>query len=429
MYYSIAHASLPVNLTRSLPKTLTKPSKPVSSSRHSHSASDTDIVLRQLKTSKPRSFKPCPSKPPAKASSAPSPTSRSQYYIGSQAAHNYLKAIRWYEGILDEIVRWNPELRQKHNLSLKKINRLISSVKHKVEDLMTLNSVMASSPEDLSLASLHEIITGRETKKRVQEDGLHLWKLNYARVISNYLAETPRGSDQLDASPLLMVWLMDRFVAGNLRLLHVATGKCVTAREVFNDATLRRGTAEEFWVLVREIIDGEAEDKKPTLTDVELNQLRDAYAESNLAVAHRIVKQRQANFYDLGKGRWHLEDIIVYDATDGSEPGSHWLYDDMLYERADREYILGHRDIERRIVLNAIKGSWWTNWSSLQSGLDELTKQHKKRMHEARAKLENLLADTSEDRRSHLIRKMQKERYLYLALVKNRPWLIEFLSR
>lgn len=44
---------------------------------------------------------------------------KAQYYIGSQPAFQYLKAVRWLEQVRLEIIEKNPSLRHKHDLTIR----------------------------------------------------------------------------------------------------------------------------------------------------------------------------------------------------------------------------------------------------------------------------------------------------------------------
>ncbi len=346
---------------------------------------------------------------------------KAQYYVGSQAAFNYLKAMRWYEQVREEILQANPVLEQKFDLSVKRVAWLVLAMGDVLQLVLELVAARASSPGSFSLASDHEIVTpGLPSRWREipePDPSCHQWEINWPGCLGELLSDLVPGVSVVSH---LRKWLEERFQDSELQLTHVVTGQSVSYAQFCGEANLRQGDEGHMWLEADNYLEeGESE----ILNAAEISLLRQAEAANDVVAAHSLL-QRIA--IDELRGNWENLKQWLNDAWEnGYEEIEYFLYDMQLYHRAENEYTLGLTETERRILLNFVHDFCvhGCKRGSPQSLVDEMTEHLRLSLRRSAERLK--VPEYVSDNEPQIFRHRE---YLCRAIHQNKKWLIDFLS-
>lgn len=359
---------------------------------------------------------------------------KSQYYVGSQDAFRYLKAMRWYEKVREEILNANPVLAQKFDLSVQMVAWLVFAIRDQLAPILDFAATKVSSPRSLSLTSVHQVnapVALHPLEENVTE---HIWTINFSDWIGRFLAHLPHLADRIDTSNRLHRRLKRQFYSGVLHPIYVSTGEAVSYQRFCEDVIFRKGDKDIFWYMVEDYLSSKDAHTKLLKGDRRILRLRSAFLKRNLVTAHHIMQREEINDKkNVESVQLFVEHIMPGSSAALRSDGYLYLYGfDDLYRRAEREYTLGLIEVERRILLSYVyqyQGEdgridsplTFVNMLFNRCRLDINSGQH----------TVDDLRRYGGHYRSRLISSehhLQKNRYLLRALHQNKKWLIEFLS-
>ncbi len=358
---------------------------------------------------------------------------KAQYYVGSQAAFNYLKEMRWYEQLREEILRLHPTLKEHYDLTVRKTAWFAHALKSFLKYELELASLKASSPDNDLLDTEHLVIfpTDKKEEKTLLGFNYHeyVWSVNYAEQIGHFLQEML--SDQQEQVweeehvEALSAWVHNNFLSGNIQPILDATGEPVSYHTLVSDDRFRSNiSADDNWDSVSALIDLGF---KNLYTDQECDDLRQAQQNRDCQTAHLILQSIKIRYHIDCNHPLKIQSLQNEWRAEVTQ-ADYWLFDSELYERSEREYTLGLREIERRIALNEIHNQT-ADIDSPRDAIDMLIADSKQFLQRSMGRLrehqENRVPRFIIERTAYLV---AKYRYLYLALHQNRKWLIEFLS-
>lgn len=341
---------------------------------------------------------------------------KSQYHIGSFRAFKCLKARRWIEEVLLEIRTRHRQIFEKHNLTLGQVCWLVLTAQIVLSRMLQGVSARISTPTCCSLGSDHEVAPLDLHPYRGASVGeqTRIWSVKFPEVLSGFLNIVHPGISDEEVRLMLFSFLSQAFQNGRLAVQYVQTGEEVTYREFCRNLKYRGGSEENAWIWSDTLINCNLGDE--LITDEQRNMLRQALRRRDLPSAHPILQaaeiRRLADLFIVGAGEWSENSLAADD----------WLYDENLYERAEREYTLGYTTIERQILLNEIR-KWESEAYTCPPDVfvSMLTAHLRSDITERERKIRTL---RSSNELFHYKRKLRKKRYLFTALQQNRPWLI-----
>ena len=365
---------------------------------------------------------------------------KAEYYIGSQDAFKYIKAMHYYEQLQIEVREslgtGTPTLRD-----IMALNRRLSIM---AQLALCLISVQFSTPDDLSISAEHVVrnLTIPEYDKGVPDIWpCHYWRLDMAQLLRALVdASQLAGNFQGEVS-------LPRSVFGFLSvfknvpfLIFEATGQRVSLQNVIDNPELRRGTEEGFWLNCESSCSlyehGEHEEDEDDSLSEDYLRLAEGFARRDIVLCHQIFQQMQMVSCDNEETLWddertEKEDNLTRLFHVSKEEEHYLLAGSELFNRAEKEYTLGCLDVERRIAISYIycfsQGQGYRSIDSLVSAAYKSTLERIHRINNLLKTFETL--ESAHPIVQHEERSRRYYQYLRLAILQNRRWLIEFLAR
>ncbi len=349
---------------------------------------------------------------------------KSEFSIGSLNAFKYLKATRWLEDLLRQIHARNPALTERHNLTIPVVAWFVLTTKSLLGRLLQITSARVSTPENCSIGSEHVFApldlhpygdVGIQPHTRV-------WLIDYATLITFFLTCVPRGLGAEATQRLLFGFLSYLFESNWIPIRSARTEEYVRYSEFCKKSEYKGGGTRNAWVWADYLATLDEE----LITDEERVILEKALDRQDLPVAHPILQRAEIK---------HILETPFSGMDEGpccSPVTEDWLYDTNLYDRAEREYTLGHVHIQRGIVLSEVHK--WTNgnneFPSPGEFVDQLIANQFEKIRRSADRMSQFRAMNAPPHQAkEEERILRKRRYLYTALRQNRPWLVQFLSR
>lgn len=355
---------------------------------------------------------------------------KAQYLVGSQEAHRYLKSVRYYESVCDAVKKasgWDLTVKQ----VVKATEALFTASKLFVDFI----SIKKSKPDDFSLAAdlLHGFVkpTMIELERKVSDyflkSGDFVWTIDPIPVfvvICNAYEKNEFDFSTLSAKSLFNFLLT---IGRRIKfLIFLKTGEKLSGIDIARNARFRSSNGYTLEGAVTLAIDPSLQDENdPNL--MLKRRLKKVWDQNNLILCHRILKKiKLKNFLE--------ENILMHSRDEGSLSTEEYSFlhnIDNLYERAVREYTLRTIAVERQISLGLVyEFADYLSENGAVPVVDMAIKWQLKLRDGSKKRLAEL---TKYNAPSSIIgdeKKLHERRcYYYLALRKNRPWLIEYFSR
>jgi hypothetical protein len=355
---------------------------------------------------------------------------KAQYGVGSQDAFKFLKAMRAHEEFIDRLCQGASFPRP----ALKAISLFLETATPLIRDVLRLICIRRSNTENLSLTSHPEINTSFFTGQFVrayeppygEACNETYWALNFLMLVRNYLniAWMEEKTDALYDMVFLHSFLNKTNEALPFLVLE-RTGERVTLADFAREDRFHQGNEKDFWELEVEcMLDCEVCDEDE---DVLLNSIRKGFETRNLQACHRFSRA-----FQLGREQYRLSQALLRKLKDNAMPEEYefLLAGGEIFGRAEREYTLHTYETERRIALCVA----YRFLEHLSEGAEVLVKTATDQILESRKGVVDTLNHLAELNAPNVImesqRKLYRQRcYEYLALRKNKRWLVEFFSR
>ena len=363
---------------------------------------------------------------------------KAQYYVGSVNAYAYLRAVRWLDEVREGIVAVDSNVLKTHDLSDQMLDSLTGMTKKFLSVLLSLIPVEISTPECCTLLVFNDVsFDGSEfmpsEHRSVDYSGMVFsWTLP-TRDLSDFLAKVLR-TGFLNQFPqkfprYLCAHLSQAFRSGALSV-RSSTGERFFYSD-YCEYIKRVGSNEPDYFVNGVFADLDADKDVPFMTDSQRIAFRRFVDDCDLVAAHPFLQEFYIqSFKEMEAG--FVEGFLASSEIRGFSPEDA-LYDPCLYERAMHEYTLGHTDVERRILLNALRDVMSQGLAcdgSIEERLDDFYEYYKNRVSKSFGLLQKALSMNAP---SGIIWKqrdiLQRVRYILVAILQNRPWLKAFLAR
>lgn len=364
---------------------------------------------------------------------------KSQYYVGSQDAFRYLKAMRWYEQVRQDILRANPSLAQKFDLSVKMVAWWVRAICRVLQHVLDCEVIKVSIHAKVALERGNHVITPFEESEIVEQLRLsgdyNMWTLDFPACLVAFMTDSL--SAEIDNGLLIALakWLRKNFRNGRFCPIFTESSQPVSFSQFRSDKKFRNNDEHDFWIAAHEMLDDAIECENHIFTPADhlllsraedANDIRPAYS----LLQKLLMRDKRGQFQ-------HFKYQLLSDFKSSSCAADRFLYSSRLYLRAEHEYTLGSIEVERRIALNDIhsfdlKGMFPTPTDLVEAILN----QRLSTIHTIRNRLrfysdiirtdgvhELLSTQVSNDERT-----LKHFQYLYRALHQNKKWLIDFLS-
>jgi len=347
---------------------------------------------------------------------------KERYLIGSQDAHNYLKIQRSLEILCEEI---NKDPRVKRKLKVSEASNFRSGVVKTLNLILQALAAKFSTVKDLSACSGHTVAENfsKENLKCFEGSDEYFWEVDVKLILRAFLKKFPPGFNEPWNSNWQKLLVAFFFKGPGFKLrcfTSPATKRLISCEDFVIEPALRKSTKKLFWNWVKIQLDTGSLSKKKFVV------LKKALSQKDILLAHKVIRH---DALEAAHGHFiHL----VKDANSGGVPDEEfWLLSNpsKLFERAEREYTLGTFIVERRIALGEISASFSLG-DSPEKTVDFCIERLLKHREAAKKSLaEIILLNAPKSILQHAQILVRKRNYIFLALKKNRKWLIDFLSK
>lgn len=358
---------------------------------------------------------------------------KAEYFIGSLNAYYYLKARNYLEQLRAKIIERTPALGD--GLTTRQVEWVCIALPWLLSRKLCVIACTVSTPTNWSCLGNHVVCMGpkyqnpdafswRNVVKREKSWAEHddTWELGEEHVSNffEFLARMPEqtlGAEALDA---YLTWALH---AETLHLAWIRSSETFTIADFIQYCRTRNDITKSAVGSAATVMVSDSD----SLTEAQRTSLQAALESGNFSSKHhRIILEWEIAY--------HMD---LIELASPKPPGAEdtleldeWLYDKQLYERALGDFTLGRRDIERQLAINAahryqghVESSDATEFVStlLQYLRDSL-----QRMQQQAKTLRDLDAPQAINQGAQ--KSCDERRYVYLAVLQNRNWLIDFLS-
>lgn len=357
---------------------------------------------------------------------------KQEFYVGSKDAFDYLKSIAYYENLLDEVYKDNSV---KTRITIREASNLQNKIIFEARRHLGMASVLYSDAKSLSVSAEHYVESPlpsefeESAKLIIGERECHCWKIDIPLFLKKFLNGSKNIQNLSNA-----IFLFFAVEGDNIPFfIYGKDDRRFSLRDIINDPELRKCSEKMFWSdcysLYVEIDDPHY---KEYLSQGEIGSFKKAYKNEEKETCHNILQKIRAGQIDERLSSLEEEETEDEYLSISKEEFEHLLDARKLFLRAEREYGLGLFDVERRIALNFLysfkaKREDFKSISEFVDSVIELTLDRikKRQLQLEMGKFSNaptvIIKSFAESLRFY--------EYVRLALIQNRNWLIEFLSK
>jgi len=379
---------------------------------------------------------------------------KSEYYIGSKAAFSYLKAVRWYEHIRREIISKDPQDHLRQKLTVQHIDWLINAIRSLTKMTLQCISIQTSTPENWSCLCDHEVQLPAELAYVDLPYGItkygnnygnfsYHWSIDYLSVLDQFLCLAVKlnnfsleNFDTAETALSIFFVSLSESKNGHKCLTFLSTQETISFSEFAEKAQYRTMDSNEWLGAANaHLASGTIPEELSIRSELDQSEidtislLRKAYEEEDSIAAHDILSRMrledieiETDYYRGERERRHIVKSCLSESC---------LYGQAaIFKRAENEYTLGHREIERRVILNTVHNHYLhpNQFASLEEFIDELINHYRTMLQKSERLTDDLLS-----KGEGFVAAMQQKasrhlRYVMLSIIQNRKWLIKFLS-
>lgn len=352
---------------------------------------------------------------------------KAEYYIGSLRAYKFIKA----NNLLEKVQQQNPAF------SISKISRLAKIAGLMIQDILEIHSIAVSTPQHPSLSAIHLVALPyhfppwQQLETQAEEMGINIWKVDITTLLNKFLSRITPAVNNWFILHLMATKIAQALHKETLVLEHSATGEKVTLARVRTEPRFRTWDEQFMLALAQDVFETGSDQQGHTLAAEDMAELGMALEKTDMVALHPVLHRlmlRQA----ISRRHAAFESHLQFLSTNRN-PTEDWLYDERLYERAENEYVLGYREIKRRILLNTVHRHQSSGLFTSKKGaeiVNELMEISQGNVRRYAARRHRLMAGGAPEVLIHAEEKLLRpHQYELIALHQNKNWLIDFLSR